>query len=155
MQVTTAVVRGSSPLATTSCASGSSEREALTTTQSAYPRTVDERIPHARDLVEAGGKAGGLLEAVGLDPETFDPGLFGLVYAEVIHRLAAGIEPWDPVRRQRHRATITVTADSIGDPPGRAGQQQFGPTLCAPVGRCSARPHPDTQRSAVALKVAG
>lgn len=39
-------------------------------------------------------------------------------FVEVVHRLAAGVEPWDPVRRGRHRAAVVVTADGLGDPPG-------------------------------------
>lgn len=41
-------------------------------------------------------------------------------FVEVVHRLAAGVEPWDPVRRGRHRDGVAVTLDGLGQPPGAA-----------------------------------
>jgi alkaline phosphatase D len=47
--------------------------------------TGEER-PVAVEFVATSVSSGGLLEALGLDPQSFDPSVFGLTYAEVAHR---------------------------------------------------------------------
>jgi alkaline phosphatase D len=48
--------------------------------------TAGDEVPVAVEFVATSVSSGGLLEVVGLDPDSFDPSIFGLLYAEVAHR---------------------------------------------------------------------